>query len=69
MALADELIREFAALPPGVVLRQLASAGTALRHAPRRDDLDQAVARLARRRLQALLELRGLPRPRPPSQL
>ena len=65
MALADQLIREFADLPPGVVLRQLATVGTVLRRAPAGDRTDDAVERLARQRLQALLEVRGLPGPRP----
>ena len=64
VALADQLIREFAELPAGAVLRQLAAAGTALRRSPTTEALDEAVEVLARQRLQALAEIRGLPRPR-----
>ena len=67
MALADQLIREFPELPPGAVLRQLASAGNTLRRFPATEDLDEAVEVLARQRLQALLAVRGLPGPRQPS--
>ena len=68
MALADQLIREFAELPAGAVLRQLAAAGHALHRSATVEVGDEAVEVLARRRLQALAQVRGLPRPRRPDK-